>query len=131
MPAPTTIPEAFAAQVARFPDRPAVLAADAALTYRELAAAVSGTAAALRAAVPGAGGRIAVLCRHGADTVTGLLAALVAGHAYVPLDPAFPEQRLARILTDSAPPPSWWTRRMPTSPPAWRPRPVPVSRLST
>jgi amino acid adenylation domain-containing protein len=101
----STIPAAFAGQVRRHPDRPAVLADDACLTYRELGEAVAATAAAIRAAgVPGGGtrGQVALLCRHGATTVTGLLAALVAGRAYVPLDPTFPAHRLAHTLADSA-----------------------------
>ncbi|GAB1510330.1 non-ribosomal peptide synthetase [Actinophytocola sp. KF-1] len=91
-----SIPAAFAAQVAEHPDRPAVLADDACLTYRELATAVARTAAALTP-----GGAAALLCGHGAATVTALLAALAAGKSYVPLDPAYPRARLADILLDS------------------------------
>lgn len=99
-----TVCTAFAAQVARHPDRPAVLADDGRLTYRELGTAVAATAAAIRAAAGDPGGvpgRAALLCRHGATTITGLLAALVSGRAYVPLEPSFPVQRLAHILADS------------------------------
>jgi hypothetical protein len=91
-----SIPAAFAAQVAEHPDRPAVLADDACLTYRELAGAVARTAAALPP-----GGAAALLCGHGAATVTALLAALAAGKSYVPLDPTYPRARLADILLDS------------------------------
>jgi amino acid adenylation domain-containing protein len=91
-----SIPAAFAAQVAEHPDRPAVLADDACLTYRELATAVAATASALTA-----GGAAALLCGHGAATVTALLAALSAGKSYVPLDPTYPRARLAEILLDS------------------------------
>ncbi|WP_204012050.1 AMP-binding protein, partial [Virgisporangium aurantiacum] len=105
LPVGATIPAAFAAQVRRHPDRPAVLAADGRVTYRQLAASVAAVAAALRVVAPRAPGsppgRIGVLCRHGASTVTGILGALAAGHAYVPLDPAFPAGRLADLLRDS------------------------------
>ncbi|MEU5942909.1 non-ribosomal peptide synthetase [Micromonospora sp. NPDC047548] len=94
-----TIPAAFAAQVRQHPDRPAVLAEDAAVTYRQLAAAVAATAATIG---PARGGQVALLCRHGVATVTALLAALVAGRAYVPIEPSFPARRLAHILADSA-----------------------------
>ncbi|WP_406068783.1 non-ribosomal peptide synthetase [Micromonospora sp. NBC_01638] len=94
-----TIPAAFAAQVRQHPDRPAVLAEDAEVTYRQLAAAVAATAATIG---PARGGQAALLCRHGITTVTALLAALVAGRAYVPLEPTFPARRLAHILADSA-----------------------------
>ncbi|MEV4414364.1 non-ribosomal peptide synthetase [Catellatospora sp. NPDC049609] len=99
-----TICTAFAAQVARHPDRPAVLADDGQPTYRQLGSAVAATAAAIRRATGDTGarpGRAALLCRHGATTITGLLAALVSGRAYVPLEPSFPERRLAHILADS------------------------------
>lgn len=120
----STICTAFAMQVARHPDRPAVLADDACLTYRQLGSAVAATASAIQAAPAAATaraagtihadatatatarsagdpGRIALLCQHGASTVTALLAALTTGRAYVPLDPTFPAQRLAHILADS------------------------------
>jgi amino acid adenylation domain-containing protein len=118
----TTLPAAFAAQVRRHPDRPAVLSEDTRLTYQELGHAVAVTAAAIRgsAGAPAGGppaprtaarrgvnlaidgGQVALLCRHGASTITALLATLVAGRAYVPLDPTYPEHRLVQILTDSA-----------------------------
>ncbi|WP_244872087.1 non-ribosomal peptide synthetase [Catellatospora sp. TT07R-123] len=97
-----TICTAFAAQVARHPDRHAVLADDGQLTYRQLGSAVAATAAAIRAAAGDTrGGRAALLCRHGATAITGMLAALVSGRAYVPLEPSFPAGRLAHILADS------------------------------
>ncbi|WP_155373801.1 non-ribosomal peptide synthetase [Catellatospora vulcania] len=98
-----TICTAFAAQVARHPDRAAVLADDGELTYRQLGSAVAATVAAVRDAVgdSGGAGRAALLCRHGATTVVGLLAALAGGRAYVPLEPSFPAGRLAHILADS------------------------------
>jgi len=95
-----TIPAAFARQVLRGPDRPAVLAADGRLTYRELAAAAVAVAAGLPARDDAGPGRVGVFCRHGASTVTAILATLAAGHAYVPLDPSFPAERLAEILAD-------------------------------
>ncbi|MEU7820251.1 non-ribosomal peptide synthetase [Catellatospora sp. NPDC049133] len=101
-PGSDTISTAFAAQVARHPDRFAVLADDGELTYRQLGSAVAATAAAVRAATGDTGGgRAALLCRHGATTVVGLLAALAGGRAYVPLEPSFPAGRLVHILADS------------------------------
>ncbi|MBB5113495.1 non-ribosomal peptide synthetase [Micromonospora echinospora] len=95
-----TIPAAFAATVEAYPQRLALLADDATVTYRELGAAVAATAVAL--AGPGdLAAPVAVLCRHGVATVTGILAALASGSPYVPLDPAYPAARLAAMLRDA------------------------------
>jgi len=103
---PTTIPETitagFAAQVARVPDHPAVLADDGAVTYRQLAANATAVAALLRDTSDSTDtGPVALLCRHGVTTIATMLGALLAGRAYVPLDPTFPVRRLAFQLTDS------------------------------
>ncbi|MEU0067793.1 amino acid adenylation domain-containing protein, partial [Streptomyces albidoflavus] len=47
--------------------------------------------------------RVAVALPRGAALVTALLAVVKAGGCYVPLDPAYPAERLRHILTDSAP----------------------------
>ena len=47
--------------------------------------------------------RVAVVAQRGLDTLVGLLAVLKAGAAYVPIDPAHPQERLAYLLEDSAP----------------------------
>ena len=39
--------------------------------------------------------------KHSVDMVIGLLAILKAGGVYVPLDPAYPKERLAFILEDA------------------------------
>ncbi|MGY2281653.1 AMP-binding protein, partial [Pseudomonas monsensis] len=47
--------------------------------------------------------RVAICVERGLDMVVGLLAILKAGGGYVPLDPAYPLERLAYMLEDSAP----------------------------
>ncbi|MDT8905201.1 amino acid adenylation domain-containing protein, partial [Pseudomonas prosekii] len=47
--------------------------------------------------------RVAILARRGVEMVCAVLAVLKAGAAYVPLDPAYPAERLAYLLDDSAP----------------------------
>ncbi len=92
------VPERFAEQVARHPDRPAVLADDGSLTYRQLAGAAGGVARALTGA---AGTRVALLLGHGVRPVAAMLGVLAAGASYVPLDPAYPADRLAAMLRHS------------------------------
>ena len=49
-----------------------------------------------------AGDRVAICIERGPDMVAGLLGILKAGAAYVPLDPAYPAERLAFMLDDTA-----------------------------
>ncbi|RMR49832.1 Syringopeptin synthetase C, partial [Pseudomonas syringae pv. syringae] len=47
--------------------------------------------------------RVGICVERGADMVVGLLAILKAGGGYVPLDPAYPAERIAYMLQDSSP----------------------------
>ncbi|WP_032632740.1 AMP-binding protein, partial [Pseudomonas syringae] len=47
--------------------------------------------------------RVAICVERGLGMIVGLLAILKAGAGYVPLDPAYPAERLAYMLLDSAP----------------------------
>ena len=88
----------FAGVARRHADRPAVLADDGALTYAELAGLAGGVARVL-STVPG--GRVGLLLAHGWGPVAAILGTLAAGRAYVPLDPAYPTDRLAYQVGDS------------------------------
>src|SRR5690348_17608611 len=70
------------------------------LTYAELEARSGRLAARLRAAGIGPGVRVGVCLERSLDLAVGLLAVLRAGAAYVPLDPAYPAQRLELMLED-------------------------------
>lgn len=45
--------------------------------------------------------QVALLFEHDLELVAGILGVLKAGEVYVPLDPAYPEQRLVEILLDA------------------------------
>ncbi|EGH75033.1 amino acid adenylation, partial [Pseudomonas syringae pv. aceris str. M302273] len=47
--------------------------------------------------------RVAICVERGVEMMIGLLGVLKAGAAYVPLDPAYPAERLAYMITDSQP----------------------------
>ncbi|WP_153003974.1 AMP-binding protein, partial [Pseudomonas sp. ICMP 10191] len=47
--------------------------------------------------------RVGICVERGVEMVVGLLAILKAGGGYVPLDPAYPAERIAYMLQDSAP----------------------------
>ncbi|MGP6459925.1 non-ribosomal peptide synthase/polyketide synthase [Pseudomonas parakoreensis] len=98
-----TIHGLFEAQVARRPWAPAVVADEQQLTYAELNARANQLARHLRELGVGPDARVAICVERGLDMVVGLLAILKAGGGYVPLDPAYPLERLAYMLEDSAP----------------------------
>ncbi|MER5182216.1 acyl-CoA synthetase [Streptomyces sp. NPDC002896] len=79
-------------------DRPALRFGDRALTYGELAAVTGSLAERLRGA-----GRVAVWATPSLETAVGVVAALEAGAAAVPLNPKSGEKELAHIVSDSAP----------------------------
>ncbi|MFF3943163.1 non-ribosomal peptide synthetase [Streptomyces phaeofaciens] len=89
-----TVPELFARQVERAPDAVAVVSGDAALSYRELDERSDHLAEALRRRHVGPGTVVAVGLPRSADLVVALLAVVKAGGAYLPVDPAFPAERI-------------------------------------
>ncbi|MBS7842014.1 amino acid adenylation domain-containing protein [Pseudomonas fluorescens] len=93
----------FEAQVARTPHAIALKAGELQLTYAELNARANQLAHHLLALGVQPGSRVAICVERGLDMVIGLYAILKAGAAYVPLDPAYPLERLAYMLADSAP----------------------------
>lgn len=71
------------------------------LTYRELNGRAEATAAALLSAGVQARERIGLAVDRTTDTVAGLLGILMAGCAYVPLDPDYPSAYLSNTIEDA------------------------------
>ncbi|HEX7242094.1 MAG TPA: amino acid adenylation domain-containing protein, partial [Longimicrobiaceae bacterium] len=92
---------AFSAQAARTPDAVAVAWRAERVGYAELEARASRVAAALRRMGVGPEARVGVFLERTPELVAVLLGVLRAGAAYVPLDPAYPPERLALMLEDS------------------------------
>ncbi|HEY0640976.1 MAG TPA: amino acid adenylation domain-containing protein [Pseudonocardiaceae bacterium] len=97
------------AQAARTPDATAVVATGrdgraAELTYAELDARSAALAAALRSAGAGPGAPVGICLPRTAGLVVAVLAALRAGAGYLPLDPAYPADRVHLVLDDSRAP---------------------------
>ena len=95
------IHQLFEAQVARTADQMAVCVEDQRLTYRELNTRANQLARHLEKAGVRRGAKIGICMERSLDLVVGLLGVLKAGAAYVPLDPAYPKERLAFILEDA------------------------------
>ncbi|MFP5285014.1 MAG: amino acid adenylation domain-containing protein, partial [Thermoanaerobaculia bacterium] len=91
----------FEEQADRAPQAPALSAGGEQLTYRELDERANRLAHHLLARGAGPGGRVALALERSADLVVAILAVLKTGAAYVPLDPAWPAERLAFALEDS------------------------------
>ncbi|MFG3137268.1 amino acid adenylation domain-containing protein [Streptomyces sp. NPDC048211] len=92
-----SLPEAFGAQVRRTPDARAVVDGTVTLSYRELARTAKGLASALTGWGVGAEDGVGVLVGRSAAVVSATLGAVGAGAAYVPMDPAWPAERLTRV----------------------------------
>jgi amino acid adenylation domain-containing protein len=97
------IHELFEAQVERTPDAVAVVFGEEALTYAELNRRANRVAHRLRELGVGPDARVAICVERGLEMVVGVLGVLKAGGAWVPLDPAYPAERLRYMLADSAP----------------------------
>ena len=92
----------FEAQVRQRPDACALTDANGlTLSYRELHEQAMQAARALRARGIGPEDFVGLCVGRDADLVVGLLAILAAGAVYVPMDPAYPPQRLNYLVQDS------------------------------
>ncbi|MCX5951824.1 MAG: condensation domain-containing protein, partial [Cyanobacteria bacterium] len=93
----------FEQQVERTPEAIALVFGDQQLSYGELNARANRLAHALIDRGVGPEVIVAVALERSVELVVALLAILKAGGAYLPLDPAWPPQRLGQILEDAAP----------------------------
>ncbi|MFI1227149.1 MULTISPECIES: AMP-binding protein, partial [unclassified Streptomyces] len=100
---PITLPELFEAQVARVPQHIAVTFGDVSISYAELNARSNRLARMLIQRGVGPEQFVAVSLPRSERLLVAILAVLKAGAAYVPVDPGYPEERIAYLLEDSAP----------------------------
>ncbi|MEM9522561.1 MAG: amino acid adenylation domain-containing protein [Pseudomonadota bacterium] len=100
-PKPATLPELFAAQVARTPEAIAVEDDTGRLTYRELDRQADALAARLAALGIGVEDRVAVVLPKSCRSVTAVMAIAKAGAAFLVLDPSLPQERLELIVRDA------------------------------
>ncbi|MCK8673824.1 non-ribosomal peptide synthase/polyketide synthase [Rhodococcus sp. HM1] len=98
-----TLVDLFEAQVARTPDAPAVVFGDETLTYREFASRVHRLARVLIASGVGPDALVALTMRRSTELLVGMYAVVVAGGAYVPIDPDQPAERNEYVLATADP----------------------------
>src|SRR6185295_15146204 len=96
--------ELFREQAHRLPEAPAILAPEGTLTWSELAGRSRQLAAHLRGLGIGPEVLVGICMERSVDMVVGILGTLEAGGAYLPLDPAYPRERLDFMLADAAAP---------------------------
>jgi amino acid adenylation domain-containing protein len=109
-------------QVARRPQDPAASFRERTLSYRELGASTDQLACCLRSLGVGRGVLVGLFADRSIEFIAGALGILKAGGAYVPIDPTYPPERVAFMLSDTRAPLVVTDRatvaRLPTG--AWR-----------
>ncbi|MDX5570039.1 amino acid adenylation domain-containing protein, partial [Streptomyces sp. ID05-04B] len=99
-----TLPALFEAQVARTPDAVAVVFEGAEVSYAELDARANRLGQLLAGRGVGPESVVGVVMERGVDLVVALLAVAKAGAAYLPVDPDYPAERIAFVLSDAGVP---------------------------
>lgn len=103
-PSDKTVHALFAEQAARTPGKAALRCGPRSLTYAELDRASTHLAAHLHSLGAKRGALVGLCLERSVEMVVSLLAILKTGAAYVPMDPAFPAERLAAMVEDAAMP---------------------------
>ncbi|MDX3078421.1 non-ribosomal peptide synthetase [Streptomyces sp. MI02-7b] len=99
----TTLADLLTAQARRTPDRIAVCFGDEALTFSDLDRQANRLARVLIGRGAGPEQTVATVLPRGIGAVVAIFGILKAGAAYVPVDPGYPVERIAHMLTDAAP----------------------------
>jgi len=93
----------FEARSEAIPDAEAIRCRDVVMTYGELNRSANRLAHALRARGVVPGDRVAACVTREPVSIVALMGILKAGAAYVPVDPAYPEERVRFIVDDAQP----------------------------
>ncbi|WP_366295641.1 amino acid adenylation domain-containing protein [Paenibacillus sp. AN1007] len=96
-----TIYSAFREQVLRTPDRIAIVEEEVFLSYQELSQRVNRLASVIRKKGVGHGSAVAICGERSISYITGVLAIIKAGAAFVPIDSTLPPDRMLYMLQDS------------------------------
>ncbi len=99
--APRVLHGLFEEQARLHPHRVAARYEEASLTYGELNRRANQLAAVLAGKGVTAGSIVGLLFNRSLEMLVGILGVLKAGGAYMPIDPAYPEERRAYMLKDS------------------------------
>ncbi|MFF1376346.1 amino acid adenylation domain-containing protein [Streptomyces sp. NPDC058308] len=100
---PGTLPELFQAQAEATPDAVALIADGTHLTYDQLNTRANRLARLLREHGVGPEHIVALALPRSPELITALLAVLKTGAAYLPIDTAYPAERIRHMLQDARP----------------------------
>ncbi|HEV3290512.1 MAG TPA: amino acid adenylation domain-containing protein, partial [Streptosporangiaceae bacterium] len=98
-----TLPELFEAQAARAPGALAVACGDVALSYAELDERAGRLAGHLTSLGAGPERLVAVVMEKSAEVFVAWLGVAKSGAAFLPVDPAYPAERIGFMLADARP----------------------------
>src|SRR6185503_17205723 len=96
------LPDLVLAQAARRPDATAIEVDGQTISYRHLTERAARFARTLQGAGAGAATTVGIQLEPSAEMLISVLGVLMAGAAYVPLDPNLPAPRLERMVKDAA-----------------------------
>ncbi|GGR44854.1 hypothetical protein GCM10010497_55350 [Streptomyces cinereoruber] len=96
-----TVPGLFESWAARRAGHPAFVSDEVTLDYRELDERANRLARELLARGAGPGRFVALVLHRSPELLVSVLAVLKSGAAYLPVDPAYPVDRVTHMLTDS------------------------------
>ncbi|WP_139487909.1 non-ribosomal peptide synthetase [Brevibacillus dissolubilis] len=95
------IQDLFEKQVMLQPSATAVVFQGASITYAELNEKADRLARYLRSRITKPDSIVAIATQRSIEMITGILATLKAGAAFLPIDPKFPQERIQYMLQDS------------------------------
>ncbi len=96
------IHELFSEQAARTPDKIALISGGESFTYRQLDEMSNSLAHFLREKGVAPGEIVPLIARRSYHAVAAMLGILKAGGAYMPVDPDYPKERIAYMLSEAA-----------------------------
>lgn len=96
-----SLPAMFEERVRETPDAMALIACDQEYTYRQLNARANALAHSLLMRGVKRGDRIAFMLPRDSRILVAMLGIMKAGGCYIPVDPDYPDERIAHILEDS------------------------------
>jgi amino acid adenylation domain-containing protein len=121
-----SLAELFEAQAAAVPNAPALIFGEAQLSYGALNQRANQIAHYLQSLGIGPGAVVGVCLERSFDQIAAVLAALKTGAAYLPLDPAYPAERLSDMVEDSGAAVVVGTRDLTPLPPSLKGKGVPA-----